>query len=539
MNKGFKDRITCLPVPCGMAAGLLVSLLCMTVFTLYMGWSHLQRMSEVQGAAISMVQAVAADTRTLLERLNRSYQPDCSDANLQKFREEVFASAFQGEVGVLDEQGRLICTSLMGRLPRALEVPVPDLSGSSMSGEVININNDVTLLIGGGRFRATIVRMGRFNTVVSPKSLETLFSKGQDSLRLLRPEGDSVLLFVNPALSAQWKKRLAQDDLMAAPVHEFSWRDLAFISSRPAEGTRFISQSITPLQAFFEKYDDEFAMALLASLLTGVLAYAAVVPVFRSWNQLGHRIKGLLIDDNIICMYQPIVELMSGVPVGCEVLMRLRDGAEVIYPDQVLPLVVQRKLTWELDQAVVRKAIRELSEGLPAMAEFKVAFNFFPENISYERLSALFDGELKKAQPRGFKFDLEVIEQQYEGVMLQEITELKRAGYLVSVDDFGTGYSNLGSVKTLSPDLLKIDKSFVFEMEDASVRSSLVPEIVGIARAVGAKVIAEGIENEAQRRMLLGFGVDFGQGYLFARPMDILSLARFLQAAPRASNNFE
>jgi EAL domain-containing protein (putative c-di-GMP-specific phosphodiesterase class I) len=81
----------------------------------------------------------------------------------------------------------------------------------------------------------------------------------------------------------------------------------------------------------------------------------------------------------------------------------------------------------------------------------------------------------------------------------------------------------------MAPDLLKIDKSFVFEMQDASVRSSLIPEIVGIARAVGALVIAEGVEYEEQRRMLLGFGVDFGQGYWFARPMDIGSLTRYLQ----------
>jgi len=534
MKKGFKARIACLPVPCGMAVGLLVSLLCIAVFTLYMGWRHLQMMNELQEAAVSMVQSISKETRTLLQRLNRNYQPVCSDANLQKFREQVFASSFLGEVGVLDEQGRLICTSLMGRLPVALEVPAPDISAPAISGENFSMSTDVALLIGGGRFKATIVTMGRFNTVLRPKAQEVLLAKGQDGLRILRPNGRSMFMFVNPALSEFWRQRLGQDDLIAGPVQRFSWRDMAFISSLPAEGTRFISQSVTPVWTFFQKYDHEFAMALLASLLTGVLAYAAIVPVFRSWNQLDHRIKELLVDKNIVCVYQPIVDLTSGAPVGCEVLMRLRDGAEIVYPDQALPLVIKRKLTWELDQAVVRKAIRELSGSLPAMIEFKVAFNFFPENISCERLSALFDGELKKVQPRGFKFELEVIEQQYEGAMLKEITELKRAGYLVSVDDFGTGYSNLGSVKTLSPDLLKIDKSFVFEMEDASVRSSLIPEIVSIARAVGAKVIAEGIENEAQRAKLLSFGVDFGQGYLFARPMDIVSLARFLRDAASA-----
>jgi EAL domain-containing protein (putative c-di-GMP-specific phosphodiesterase class I) len=209
--------------------------------------------------------------------------------------------------------------------------------------------------------------------------------------------------------------------------------------------------------------------------------------------------------------------------------MRLRDGAKLIYPDQVLPLVLAQKLEWELDQTVVRKAIRELSGNLPMLPGFKVAFNFFPENIRHEQLTNLFDVALKTAQPRGFKFELEVLEHHYKSEMLQEIAQLKHAGFQISVDDFGTGYSNLASVKAMAPDLLKIDKSFVFEMQDASVRSSLIPEIVGIARAVGALVIAEGVEYEEQRRMLLGFGVDFGQGYWFARPMDIGSLTRYLQ----------
>jgi EAL domain-containing protein (putative c-di-GMP-specific phosphodiesterase class I) len=111
---------------------------------------------------------------------------------------------------------------------------------------------------------------------------------------------------------------------------------------------------------------------------------------------------------------------------------------------------------------------------------------------------------------------------------VRELTDLKTAGYLVSVDDFGTGYSNLSSIKKLLPDFLKIDKSFVFDMEENSLRSSLIPEIVGIARAVGAKVIAEGIENEAQWRMLLSFGVEYGQGYWFARPMQLAQFAAYL-----------
>ena len=81
------------------------------------------------------------------------------------------------------------------------------------------------------------------------------------------------------------------------------------------------------------------------------------------------------------------------------------------------------------------------------------------------------------------------------------------------MDDFGTGYSNLKSVTHLAPDILKIDHSFVYDLEDASVRSSLIPEIINIARAVNAQTIAEGIETQEQARLLTLAGVRYGQGY--------------------------
>src|SRR5690606_3530995 len=89
-------------------------------------------------------------------------------------------------------------------------------------------------------------------------------------------------------------------------------------------------------------------------------------------------------------------------------------------------------------------------------------------------------------------------------------------------------YSNLKSVTKLSPDLLKIDRSFVYELEDASVRSNLIPEIVNIARAVNAQTVAEGIETLEQARLLAAAGVRYGQGFALARPMPIASFTALI-----------
>ena len=104
---------------------------------------------------------------------------------------------------------------------------------------------------------------------------------------------------------------------------------------------------------------------------------------------------------------------------------------------------------------------------------------------------------------------------------------------MIAVDDFGTGYSNLRTVTQLSPQILKIDRSFVYELEDNTVRSNLIPEIVRIASAVNAYTVAEGIEKIEQVEVLVSEGVPYGQGYALGRPMNINAFINFLVGEPQ------
>ena len=125
---------------------------------------------------------------------------------------------------------------------------------------------------------------------------------------------------------------------------------------------------------------------------------------------------------------------------------------------------------------------------------------------------------------------IEIIEHAISSELIAEVQSLKQRGFQIAVDDFGTGYSNLRSVTHLAPDRLKIDRSFVFELEDAALRSNLIPEIVDIARAVNAQTIAEGIGNMQQARLLTRAGVRYGQGYALARPMPIEQFSELMRS---------
>ncbi|QKO21487.1 EAL domain-containing protein [Rhodoferax sp. BAB1] len=529
--KRYRPRLARRPrlhafIVAGVGAGLGL-----LVFVLFLARGQLQQIDETQWSLSRKIQGITNDTRNVLRRLNEHHSPDCSDANLRLLRQEIFHSTHLGDLGVFDEQQRLVCTTVMGVLPRPVRLPPPDAIVRTPQGEEHALYFNLPLLVADMRVRAMVARSGRYNVVVIPLVLEELYAVEEGTLRVQRLDGSLQLAHADPATPPALLERLAQAQWFEQSWHGYSWRDRAFVSSRRIEGTPYVSQFVVPLTRFVQDHAQYLALGLVLSMLAGALLYAALLPVLRRWGELDHRIAGLLNARNILCLYQPIVEMRSGKPVGCEVLMRLRDGDDVLTPDRVLPVVARCGLWWALDEVVVRQGLGELCARLPASSDLKISFNFFPGNIQCQRLTALIGSARAQYPHHALRLDIEVTEQSEQGALAAEMAGLRRAGYQVSIDDFGTGYSNLSSVKALAPDTLKIDKSFVFEMEDASVRSSLIPEIVGIARAVGARVVAEGIENEAQRERLIAFGVDYGQGYLFARPMAIDAFMAWLEQA--------
>jgi sensor c-di-GMP phosphodiesterase-like protein len=251
----------------------------------------------------------------------------------------------------------------------------------------------------------------------------------------------------------------------------------------------------------------------------------------RVFGSLDFRIRSLCTSSRVVCHYQPIVDLSTGRVIGCEVLARLQDGPRLLYPDEFIPALNRKKLAWALDAAVSERALMELGTSLPHLSSgFTVALNFFPGSLNRDRIHAHLQKTLKTIARNDFQIKLEITEYEFSETLEPEIRKLREDGYRIAIDDFGTGYSNLGIVKRISPDVLKIDKSFVFEMEDATVRSSLIPEIVAIARAIRCDVVAEGIETASQANRLLALGVRFGQGYYFLRPAPIDKFLDYLQS---------
>ncbi|MDP2246624.1 MAG: EAL domain-containing protein, partial [Nitrosomonadales bacterium] len=112
------------------------------------------------------------------------------------------------------------------------------------------------------------------------------------------------------------------------------------------------------------------------------------------------------------------------------------------------------------------------------------------------------------------------------GTVIDHIRTLREAGFLISLDDFGTGYSSLTYLKKFDIDFLKIDQSFVRNLNRDSEDMALCEAIIVMAHKLGIKVVAEGIETEEQRTLLLIAGCDYGQGYLFSRPVSAIEFEK-------------
>jgi EAL domain-containing protein (putative c-di-GMP-specific phosphodiesterase class I) len=116
------------------------------------------------------------------------------------------------------------------------------------------------------------------------------------------------------------------------------------------------------------------------------------------------------------------------------------------------------------------------------------------------------------------------------------LNQLRESGIEILIDDFGTGYSNLGYLKKLPISALKVDRSFVSMIDSEGNHDEIVRAIVNLARTLGLKVVAEGVETEAQRSILKSLECEGGQGFLFARPMSLSELKTFLDE-PLATAN--
>ena len=500
-------------------AAAMVLVFCLTAVGL-----RVQQVESGHARVLARMQAVQEDTRKLLDELNARYRPECSPENLRRLGGLMFRHRYARGIGLVDPQGRLFCSTGSGLLDTPTAPGKQHIDGAF--GRYY-LRTPVHLFVGSveGTITATVIERGPFQVLVDSSLTQEAFAEYADAVWA---GGGSQRRSVFRGANAD----LTQPYVSGAPPRlHIDWSHARLLVTTTEPGVSPVS--VQSALGWHSVDAGRLRVLIVAVAFFGLFGYVAgnaIARQCRRYQSIDYRIRHLCTPANVVCHYQPILELSTGRMIGCEVLARLQDGDKLLYPDKFIPALNQQHLSWKFDAAVSRAALHELAAALPPQTGFAVALNFFPHNLKRDTIHAHLQSVLAEIGRTDLQIELEVTEYDFSPDLAPELRRLKADGYGISIDDFGTGYSNLGIVKKVSPDYLKIDRSFVFEMEDETIRSSLIPEIIAIARAVGSQVIAEGIETAAQQAQLQALGVQFGQGYHFARPMAMADLQRYIAA---------
>jgi EAL domain-containing protein (putative c-di-GMP-specific phosphodiesterase class I) len=256
---------------------------------------------------------------------------------------------------------------------------------------------------------------------------------------------------------------------------------------------------------------------------------------------LESRLRQALEKDEFVLYYQPKVELEMRSIVGVEALIRWQSPElGLVPPMKFIPLMEETGLIVDVGAWALHKAIgdhlRWVSLGMSAP---RVAVNVSAMQLRRRDFVSMVEDALTRgATPPGV--DLEITESlvmDHIDSNMQKLKDIRGLGLGIAIDDFGTGYSSLGYLARLPVQTLKIDRSFVISMLKDPDMMTLVQTIISLAHSLRLKVVAEGVEEEEQAKILVLMRCDEMQGYLFSRPMPFDQMTALLTHGIIATNS--
>jgi diguanylate cyclase (GGDEF)-like protein len=258
----------------------------------------------------------------------------------------------------------------------------------------------------------------------------------------------------------------------------------------------------------------------------------AATPTLQRMN-LERGLRGAIERNEMVAYFQPQIDSRSGRIVGTEALLRwIHPERGMVPPNDFIPVAEDTGIIVQLGEWVLEAACRQTklwqTQGSP---DLRVAVNLSTVQLRERDLAERFAAVLERTglEPRFLELELtEATMMRKDQNTQDQLAKLRAMGVRIAIDDFGTGYSSLSYLTRLPVDCLKVDRSFVSDLKPGSNTEVVVRAIMAIARSLSLRVVAEGVETEAQRDQLLALGADEMQGYLFSRPLPVGEAGRLL-----------
>ncbi len=444
------------------------------------------------------------DAENALDDVEAARLPSCSNDHIELMRRLTINAPSVEEIGYF-ENGILKCTSWGATQETIRQSPIDFTTGQGL---------EVAIRVEPSASRGTrmiALHRGAHGALVKPSRFVDILMDDSMSLALTNDRGilinelnapDRALV---PAPLGKSEKGMTEDTIYAVSRRD----DLVAIAMEPRSN---VAEQVRRERILFLP-----AGAIVAALVVGIVAWLSK----RRLSPLA-ELEIAVRKREFIVHYQPIVELKTGICVGAEALVRWRrpDGT-LVRPDLFVPLAEESGLIMPITDQVIDAVIADLRKVLVEDRTLHIAINLCADDIKSGRVLAVIASKLQHTDIRPEQIWLEATERGFIDINAAKVTlaEARQHGHSVAIDDFGTGYSSLQYLQGLPLDALKIDKSFVDTVGKDTATSSVTSHIIGMAKALGLFTVAEGIEAEDQRDYLEGQGVDFGQGWLFAKAL--------------------
>ncbi|MDZ7660804.1 GGDEF domain-containing phosphodiesterase [Thiohalophilus sp.] len=249
------------------------------------------------------------------------------------------------------------------------------------------------------------------------------------------------------------------------------------------------------------------------------------------------RLRRALPKNELYIAYQPKVDLKSGYITGAEALLRWEnDELGAVSPAEFIPLAEESGQILEIGEWVLRQVCHDLHTlDKNGFGDERIAVNISSRQIRREDFARQLTGILREYKVEPTRLKIEITESlllSEDSHTIEVLQALRRMGVELSLDDFGTGYSSLSYLKRFPFTEIKIDRSFIRDIESDHSDKQLCQAIIAMATSLKLKVVGEGVENHGQLDFLRNYGAHSGQGFLFSKPVRIDEFITLIERGP-------
>jgi diguanylate cyclase (GGDEF)-like protein/PAS domain S-box-containing protein len=354
-----------------------------------------------------------------------------------------------------------------------------------------------------------------------------------------RISGDNFVLALKGQYSEQQMTMLAENILekVAEPIIVDEYKIKLDSNLGIAQST----EDSIPAEDFFNMAEQ----ALLEAKVNGRNKYAFYDKKLHEHLRYTWTLQQELMEaielDQLELYFQPQINSQTGLQVGAEVLVRwLHPSHGILQPGEFIPLAEKANLIVPLGNLILEKACRQIKHWSDSFGyNIRTSINISPRQFALEAQHHTIKQIIKDSGVDKKLISLEITEDvlmSNQSEILQTLNELKAFGLHLSLDDFGTGFSSLAYLQSYPLDELKIDRSFVRELDQKAEAKTIVKTIISMAKALQLKVVAEGVETEQQRNILSMLECDILQGFYYSKPVPIAEYLNYFNATDNTFN---